>query len=121
MLRGGQLNLSGIEQGLQALGYDVLTWLFRFLDDASIPPTKNSSEQPTRIRMVCREVTDGLCAAWGRDLVASARSIVNTGRLPGPVRIASHSKGPLVLRCVFDLAWAIIMDMGYLKRICKKL
>jgi hypothetical protein len=75
----GELNSFGIEQELQALGYDVLTWLFRFLANASIPSTKNSSEQPTHICAVCREVSNGLCAAWGRDLVAPVPSTVTTG------------------------------------------
>jgi transposase len=57
--------------------------LFRFLDDASIPPTNNSSEQAIRMSTVFRKVTNGFRSEWGRDLFAAVRSVVNTGKRHG--------------------------------------
>jgi len=57
--------------------------LFLFLDDASIPPTKNSSEQAIRMSTVFRKVTNGFRSQWGRDLFAAVRSVVNTGKRHG--------------------------------------
>jgi transposase len=57
--------------------------LFLFLDDASIPPTNNSSEQAIRMSTVFRKVTNGFRSEWGRDLFAAVRSIVNTGKRQG--------------------------------------
>jgi transposase len=57
--------------------------LFLFLDDASIPPTNNSSEQAIRMRTVFRKVTHGFRSEWGRDLFAAVRSVVNTGKRHG--------------------------------------
>jgi transposase len=57
--------------------------LFLFLDDASIPPTNNSSEQAIRMSTVFRKVTNGFRSEWGRDLFAAVRSVVNTGKRHG--------------------------------------
>ena len=57
--------------------------LFLFLDDASIPPTNNSSEQAIRMSTVFRKVTNGFRSDWGRDLFAAVRSVVNTGKRHG--------------------------------------
>ena len=57
--------------------------LFLFLDDASIPPTNNSSEQAIRMSTVFRKVTHGFRSDWGRDLFAAVRSVVNTGKRQG--------------------------------------
>ena len=57
--------------------------LFLCLEDASIPPTNNSSEQAIRMRTVFRKVTNGFRSDWGRDLFAAVRSIVNTGKRQG--------------------------------------
>ncbi len=54
--------------------------LFLFLDDPTIPPTNNSSEQALRWSVIFRKVTNGFRSDWGRDLFASVRSIVNTGK-----------------------------------------
>ena len=59
---------------------DHLCW---FLEDASIPPTNNSSEQAIRMSTVFRKVTNGFRSQWGRDLFAAVRSIVNTGKRHG--------------------------------------
>jgi transposase len=57
--------------------------LFLFLDDASIPPTTNSSEQAIRLSTVFRKVTTGFRSEWGRALFAAVRSVVNTGKRHG--------------------------------------
>jgi transposase len=59
---------------------DHLVW---FLEDASIPPTNNSSEQAIRMSAVFRKVTNGFRSDWGRDLLAAVRSVVNTGKRHG--------------------------------------
>ena len=57
--------------------------LFLFLDDATIPPTNNTSEQAIRMSTVFRKVTNGFRSDWGRDLFAAVRSVVNTGKRHG--------------------------------------
>lgn len=57
--------------------------LFLFLEDATIPPTNNSSEQALRMSVVFRKVTHGFRSDWGRDLFAAVRSVVNTGKRQG--------------------------------------
>jgi transposase len=57
--------------------------LFLFLEDTSIPPTNNSSEQAIRMSTVFRKVTNGFRSEWGRDLFAAVRSVVNTGKRHG--------------------------------------
>ncbi|MEY2859347.1 MAG: hypothetical protein RLZZ74_3660 [Cyanobacteriota bacterium] len=57
--------------------------LFLFLEDETIPPTNNSSEQALRWSVVFRKVTNGFRSEWGRDLFADVRSIVNTGKRQG--------------------------------------
>jgi len=57
--------------------------LFLFLEDASIPPTNNASEQAIRMSTVFRKVTNGFRSQWGRDLFAAVRSVVNTGKRQG--------------------------------------
>ena len=57
--------------------------LFLFLDDPTIPPTNNSSEQALRWSVIFRKVTNGFRSDWGRDLFAAVRSIVNTGHRQG--------------------------------------
>ncbi|MHC5612389.1 MAG: IS66 family transposase [Nostoc sp.] len=57
--------------------------LFVFLEDASIPPTNNSSEQAIRMSTVFRKVTNCFRSQWGQDLFAAVRSIVNTGKRQG--------------------------------------
>ena len=57
--------------------------LFLFLEDATIPPTNNSSEQAIRMSVIFRRVTNGFRSEWGRDLFAAVRSVVNTGKRQG--------------------------------------
>jgi transposase len=62
---------------------DLREHLFLFLEDSTIPPTNNSSEQALRWSVIFRKVTNGFRSDWGRDLFAAVRSIVNTGRRQG--------------------------------------
>jgi transposase len=57
--------------------------LLLFLNDESIPPTNNSSEQALRWSVVFRKVTHGFRSDWGAQLFAQVRSIVNTARRQG--------------------------------------
>jgi transposase len=62
---------------------DLREHLFLFLEDSTIPPTNNSSEQALRWSVIFRKVTNGFRSNWGRDLFAAVRSIVNTGKRQG--------------------------------------
>jgi transposase len=57
--------------------------LFLFLEDTTIPPTNNASEQALRWSVIFRKITNGFRSEWGRDLFADVRSIVNTGKRQG--------------------------------------
>ncbi|MEA5452914.1 transposase [Leptolyngbya sp. CCNP1308] len=54
-----------------------------FLDDETVPPTNNSSEQAPRWSVVFRKVTHGFRSDWGAELFAQVRSLVNTARRQG--------------------------------------
>lgn len=62
---------------------EIQSHLFVFLEDATIPPTNNSSEQAIRMSTIFRKVTNGFRSEWGRDLFAAVRSVVNTGKRQG--------------------------------------
>ena len=62
---------------------DIRDNLFLFLEDDSIPPTNNSSEQAIRMSTLFRKVTNGFRSDWGKDLFAAFRSVVNTGARQG--------------------------------------
>ena len=57
--------------------------LLLFLDDETVPPTNNSSEQALRWSVVFRKVTHGFRSYWGAELFAQVRSLVNTARRQG--------------------------------------
>ena len=57
--------------------------LFLFLEDATIPPTNNSSERAFRMSKVFLKVTNCFRSDWGKGLFASVRSVVNTGKRQG--------------------------------------
>ena len=57
--------------------------LLLFLEDSTIPPTNNSSEQAIRMSTIFRKVTNCFRSDWGRDLFADIRSIINTGKRHG--------------------------------------
>jgi transposase len=62
---------------------DLRDNLFLFLEDTTIPPTNNASEQALRWSVIFRKITNGFRSEWGRDLFADVRSIVNTGKRQG--------------------------------------
>lgn len=62
---------------------EIQDHLFVFLDDGTVPPTNNSSEQAIRMSTVFRKVTHGFRSEWGRDLFAAVRSVINTGKRQG--------------------------------------
>jgi transposase len=68
---------------LQNRYLDLRKNLFLFLDDPTIPPTNNASEQALRWSVIFRKITNGFRSNWGRDLFAMIRSIINTGRRQG--------------------------------------
>ena len=57
--------------------------LFLFLDDPSIPPTNNASEQALRLSVIFRKVTNGFRSDWGKEVFAAIRSVINTGQRQG--------------------------------------
>lgn len=76
--------------------------LFLFLDDATIPPTNNSSEQAIRMSTVFRKVTNGFRSDWGRDLFAAVRSVVNTGKRRGLSAFQAIQKALSPMGSLFD-------------------
>lgn len=76
--------------------------LFLFLEDASIPPTNNASEQAIRMSTVFRKVTNGFRSDWGRDLFAAVRSIVNTGKRQGLSAFQAIQKALSPMTSLFD-------------------
>jgi transposase len=61
----------------------IRSHLLLFLDDETVPPTNNSSEQALRWSVVFRKVTHGFRSDWGAQLFAYVRSVVNTGKRYG--------------------------------------
>jgi transposase len=76
--------------------------LFLFLDDATIPPTNNSSEQAIRMSTVFRKVTNGFRSDWGRDLFAAVRSVVNTGKRHGLAAFQAIEKALSPMGSLFE-------------------
>lgn len=61
----------------------IRTHLLHFLEDETVPPTNNSSEQALRWSVVFRKITHGFRSDWGAELFAQVRSLVNTARRQG--------------------------------------
>jgi transposase len=61
----------------------IQSHLLLFLDDETVPPTNNSSEQALRWSVVFRKVTHGFRSDWGAELFAQVRSVINTGKRRG--------------------------------------
>lgn len=76
--------------------------LFLFLEDASVPPTNNSSERAIRMSTIFRKVTNGFRSEWGKDLFANVRSIVNTGKRQGLSAFQSIKKVLSPLTSIFS-------------------
>jgi len=80
----------------------ILDHLFLFLEDATIPPTNNASEQAIRMSTVFRKVTNGFRSDWGRDLFAAVRSVVNTGKRQGLSAYQALQKALSPVHSLFD-------------------
>ena len=76
--------------------------LFRCLEDGTIPPTNNSSEQAIRMSTVFRKVTNGFRSDWGRDLFAAVRSVVNTGKRHGLAAFQAIQKALSPIGSLFE-------------------
>jgi transposase len=76
--------------------------LFLFLEDATIPPTNNASEQAIRLSTIFRKVTNGFRSDWGRDLFAAVRSVVNTGKRHGLSAFQAIKKALSPMGSLFD-------------------
>lgn len=63
--------------------HKIRSHLLHFLDDETVPPTNNSSEQALRWSVVFRKVTHGFRSDWGAELFAQVRSIINTAQRQG--------------------------------------
>src|SRR5215218_3963888 len=57
--------------------------LFVFLTDREASPTNNGSEQALRPCVIFRKVTNGFRSAWGADLYADVRSVLESARRRG--------------------------------------
>jgi transposase len=75
---------------------------FLLLDDAAIPPTNHSSEQAMRMSTVFRRVTTGFRSAWGRDLCAAVRSVVNPSKRHGLSAYQAIQKALSPIGSVFE-------------------
>jgi transposase len=82
--------------------------LFLLLDDATVPPTNNSSEQAIRMRTGFRNVTNGFRSDWGRDLFAAVRSVVNAGKRQGLSAFKAIQKALSPRGSLFDSTLAIL-------------
>jgi transposase len=78
--------------------------LFLCLDDLTIPPTNNASEQALRWSVIFRKVTNGFRSDWGRDLFAAVRSVVNTGKRQGLSAFESILTALDPLKSLFSLS-----------------
>jgi len=76
--------------------------LFLFLEDATIPPTNNASEQAIRLSTIFRKVTNGFRSDWGRDLFAAVRSVVNTGKRHGLSAFQAIQRALAPMGSLFD-------------------
>jgi transposase len=57
--------------------------LFVFLDDPTVPPTNNASEQALRPSVVHRKVSGGFRSEWGADAHAAVATVLDTARKRG--------------------------------------
>jgi transposase len=65
------------------------TALFVFLDDATVPPTNNASEQALRPSVVHRKVTGGFRSPWGAEAHAIVATVLDTTRKRGQDLLAT--------------------------------
>lgn len=57
--------------------------LLLFLEDESLPPTNNASEQALRWSVIFRKITNGFRSEWGAELFSLLRSVIDTARRRG--------------------------------------
>jgi len=57
--------------------------LLLFLDDESVPPTNNASEQALRWSVIFRKITNCFRSEWGAELFAMVRSLLGTAQRQG--------------------------------------
>ncbi|MEY2984504.1 MAG: hypothetical protein RLZZ568_1121, partial [Cyanobacteriota bacterium] len=57
--------------------------LLLFLDNESVPPTNNASEQALRWSVIFRKITNGFRSEWGAELFAMIRSLFGTAHRQG--------------------------------------
>jgi transposase len=76
--------------------------VFLFLEDGTVPPTNNASEQAIRMSTVFRKVTNGFRSDGGRDLFAAVRSVVNTGKRHGWSAFQSIQRARSPIGPLFD-------------------
>ena len=81
--------------------------MFLLVDDASIPPTNNSSEQAIHMSTVFRKGTNGFYSEWGRDLLAAVRSVVHTGKQKGLSAYQVLEKALSPFSSLFELAGVV--------------
>lgn len=62
---------------------NITEHLLLFLDDESIPPTNNASEQALRWSVIFRKITNCFRSEWGADLFAMIRSLLGTAYRQG--------------------------------------
>lgn len=88
-LRGGLREILNLrprhEDGQRLLKryQQIRAHLLLFLEDETVPPTNNSSEQALRWSVVFRKVTHGFRSDWGAELFAQVRSLINTAQRQG--------------------------------------
>ena len=78
--------------------------LFLFLTNRALAPTNNESERALRPCVTFRKVTGGFRTAWGADLYADVRSVLETARRraiqPLQAIILTLNRSPLPLKSV---------------------
>jgi transposase len=89
---------------LQKRYRDLREHLFLFLEDTTIPPTNNASEQALRMSVIFRKVTNGFRSDWGADLFADVRSVINTGKRQGMSAFEAISAALNPLQSLFPLS-----------------
>ena len=97
-LRGGLREILNLkpkqEEGQRLLKryQQIRAHLLLFLEDETVPPTNNSSEQALRWSVVFRKVTHGFRSDWGAELFAQVRSLINTAKRQGMSALEAISR-----------------------------
>jgi len=97
-LRGGLREILNLKpkqtegQRLLKRYQQIRSHLLLFLEDETVPPTNNSSEQALRWSVVFRKVTHGFRSNWGAELFAQVRSLINTAQRQGMSALEAISR-----------------------------